>query len=72
MSRFSNLKSFIYAEDQKSSAFVDSKDTNAQVTENAVSEDSVVQKVGMPTDSRSEEHSLNSSHRCTSRMPSSA
>lgn len=57
MSRFSNLKSFIYAEDQKSSAFVDSKDTNAQVTENAVSEDSVVQKVGMPTDSSIKEMS---------------
>lgn len=57
MSRFSNLKSFIYAEDQKSSAFVDSKDINAQVTGNAVSEDSVVQKVGMPTDSSIKEMS---------------
>lgn len=57
MSRFSNLKSFIYAEDQKSSAFVDSKDTNAQVVENTVSEDSAVQKVEIPAESSIKEMS---------------
>ena len=57
MSRFSNLKSFIYAEDQKSSAFVDSKDTNAQVVENTVSEDSAVQNVEIPVESSIKEMS---------------
>ena len=57
MSRFSNLKSFIYAEDQKSSAFVESKDTNAQVVENTVSEDSAVQKVEIPAESSIKEMS---------------
>lgn len=57
MSRFSNLKSFIYAEDQKSSAFVDSNDTNAQVVENTVSEDSAVQKVEIPAESSIKEMS---------------
>lgn len=57
MSRFSNLKSFIYAEDQKSSAFVDSKDTNAQVVENTVSEDSAAQKVEIPAESSIKEMS---------------
>lgn len=58
MSRFSNLKSFIYAEEQEPSAFVDSEGTKKTENDEVVSATSAVSTApAMPT----QETSLNSS-----------